>query len=185
MNFHINESYLQLEGALESASDGLLADPIPAEIYCHSLADPSILGPELRASGAQTLTVFALHAPHHLFADDNERMRGVALEAVLRSLNSVLAEPVEGCLLLDANGAPCIEVNTTVDIEQALGIPTGNIFHTPLDWPFAESESEVGTWGVETSIPNVTLCGAGARRGGGVSGIPGHNAAAYVLNRKQ
>ena len=183
--FHINESYLQLEGALESASDGLLADPIPAEIYCHSLADPSILGPELRASGAQTLTVFALHAPHHLFADDNERMRGVALEAVLRSLNSVLAEPVEGCLLLDANGAPCIEVNTTVDIEQALGIPTGNIFHTPLDWPFAESESEVGTWGVETSIPNVTLCGAGARRGGGVSGIPGHNAAAYVLNRKQ
>lgn len=183
--FHINESYRQLEEALVCAAQGQLAHPIPAEIYCHSLADPSILGPGLRESGAQTLTVFALHAPHHLFADDNERMREVALREVLDTLNSVLDEPVEGCLLLDANGKPCIEVNTTVDIEQALGIPTGNIFHTPLDWPFAESEAEVGTWGVETSIPNVTLCGAGARRGGGVSGIPGHNAAAYVLNREQ
>jgi phytoene dehydrogenase-like protein len=27
----------------------------------------------------------------------------------------------------------------------------------------------------------VVLCGAGARRGGGVSGIPGHNAAMAVL----
>jgi nicotinamidase-related amidase len=38
-----------------------------------------------------------------------------------------------------------------------------------------------GTWGVETEDPNVWICGAGARRGGGVSGIPGHNAARAVL----
>jgi phytoene dehydrogenase-like protein len=30
----------------------------------------------------------------------------------------------------------------------------------------------------------VLLCGAGARRGGGVSGIPGHNAAMAVLGRR-
>jgi phytoene dehydrogenase-like protein len=40
---------------------------------------------------------------------------------------------------------------------------------------------EIGTWGVETDVPTVVLCGSGARRGGGVSGIPGHNAAQYVL----
>ena len=34
----------------------------------------------------------------------------------------------------------------------------------------------MGTWGVETAHANVLVCGAGARRGGGVSGIPGHNA---------
>ena len=62
-----------------------------------------------------------------------------------------------------------------------MGLPGGNIFHQPLRWPWAESASEVGTWGVETPHPRLLLCGAGARRGGGVSGIPGRNAAAKVL----
>jgi phytoene dehydrogenase-like protein len=34
---------------------------------------------------------------------------------------------------------------------------------------------------VETEFSNVYYCGASARRGGGVSGIPGHNAAMKVL----
>jgi phytoene dehydrogenase-like protein len=127
--------------------------------------------------------VFALHAPHSLFVEDNATMRKVALDAVVASLNSVLAEPIEDCLWRDASGRPCIEVNTTVDIEAALAIPTGNIFHTPLDWPFVDDDSIVGTWGVETDLPNVTLCGSGARRGGAVSGIPGHNAARRILSR--
>ncbi len=57
----------------------------------------------------------------------------------------------------------------------------GHIFHRDLAWPFAEHEREVGTWGVETEHPAILLCGAGARRGGGVSGIPGRNAAMAVL----
>ena len=68
-----------------------------------------------------------------------------------------------------------------MDLEEDLRLPGGNIFHRPLQWPWAEDPGEVGTWGVETVHPAVTLCGAGARRGGGVSGIPGHNAAQAVL----
>lgn len=181
--FHVNESYSQLKTAFNVASQGRFPTPLPLEIYCHSLTDPSILGTGLQESGAQTLTVFALHTPHALFANNNERMRPEALEAVLASLDSVLGEPIEGCLLRDPQGEPCIEVNTTVDVEASLGIPTGNIFHTPVDWPFAEDATDIGRWGVETDIPNVTLCGSGARRGGGVSGIPGHNAAYRVLTR--
>ena len=60
-------------------------------------------------------------------------------------------------------------------------MPGGHIFHRDLAWPFAEHEDEVGTWGAETEHPNVWLCGAGARRGGAVSGIPGHNAPRAVL----
>lgn len=37
--------------------------------------------------------------------------------------------------------------------------------------------------GVETAHANVLLCGAGAVRGGGVSGVPGHNAAMAALGR--
>lgn len=177
--FHINESYTQIAAAYQAAVAGVLPDPVPSEIYCHSLTDPSILSAELRAAGAQTLTVFALHTPHHLFTGGVTREQ--ALAAVLRSLNSVLAEPIENVLWHDANGEPCVEVNTTIDIADALGIPTGNIFHTPLDWPFALNDREIGTWGVETDVPRVVMCGSGARRGGGVSGIPGYNAAQHVL----
>ena len=50
--------------------------PLPVEIYCHSLTDPSILSPELRAGGAQTLTVFGLHAPDRLVTEaDNDARR--------------------------------------------------------------------------------------------------------------
>ena len=179
--FHINETFDQLETAYRQAAAGSLPDPLPAEIYCHTLADPSILGPELQASGAQTLTLFGLHVPHELALADPDGFRAQARAAALASLNSVLAEPIEDCLLLDANGEPCIEVNTTVDIERSLGIPTGNIFHTPLDWPFAPEGSPLaGTWGCSTDVPRVHLCGSGAARGGAVSGIPGFSAASSL-----
>jgi phytoene dehydrogenase-like protein len=181
--FHINEAYSQLQSAAAQARKGVLPDPIPAEIYCHSLSDPSILSTDLQAQGVQTLTLFALQIPHDLFTGPNAVSHEVAQAAVLASLNSVLAEPIEDCLFVGPDGRPCIEVNTTVDLENSLNIPTGNIFHTPLEWPFAETDEEIGTWGVETDIANVVICGAGAKRGGGVSGVPGHNAAQYVLGR--
>jgi phytoene dehydrogenase-like protein len=71
-------------------------------------------------------------------------------------------------------------VKTPVDLERDAGLPGGHIFHRDLAWPYAEDEA-AGRWGVETAHPRLLLCGAGARRGGGVSGIPGHNAARAVL----
>ncbi|HEX3618721.1 MAG TPA: NAD(P)/FAD-dependent oxidoreductase [Solirubrobacteraceae bacterium] len=177
--FHINESYSQLAAAYAEAAAGSIPTVVPAEAYCHSLTDPSILSPGLVAAGAQTLTVFALHLPARLFGAANAKQDAVA--ATLRSLNSVLAEPIEDCLMLDGDGHPCLEARTTLELEHELGLPGGNIFHRALSWPFAETPEEVGRWGVETRRPNVWLCGAGARRGGGVSGIPGHNAAMAVL----
>lgn len=181
--FHINEGYEQLASAVEQARAGRLPRPLPAEIYCHSLSDPSILDPALAAQGVQTLTLFGLHTPHALFAGPNAVSKDEVRAAVIETLNSVLAEPIEDCLYRTPAGDLCIEINTTVDVQDALGIPTGNIFHTPLDWPWALTSEEVGTWGVETDHPRVVLCGSGARRGGGVSGVPGHNAAQYVLSQ--
>jgi phytoene dehydrogenase-like protein len=184
--FHINESYEQLQRAFVTAAAGEMPDPLPAEIYCHSLTDPTILSPELQAQGVQTLTLFALHTPHELFARKvNPYTREDARAAVLKTLNSVLAEPIEDCLYRDEHGNICMEVNTTVDIENSLGIATGNIFHTPLGWPWASSPAEVGSWGVETGHPRVFLCGSGAARGGGVSGIPGHNAAMALISASE
>jgi len=184
--FHINETWSQLDRAYDAASDGGIPDPLPCEIYCHSLTDPTILSPELRASGAQTLTVFGLHTPDRLVSEaNNDTMRATLQRAAIASLDSVLAEPIESLLLEDAAGNPTIETKTTLDLEHALGLPGGNIFHGPLAWPFAEDDAALDTparrWGVATDHPRILLCGAGAQRGGGVSGIGGHNAAMAVL----
>ncbi|MGP4028888.1 phytoene desaturase family protein [Actinomadura sp. 3N407] len=179
--FHINEGRARLGKAYEDAAAGRVPALPPAEAYCHSLTDPSVLGPELRAAGAHTLTLFGLHMPARLFRVDPAAARDEALRATLASFDSVLAEPIEDCLLRAPDGTPCLEVKTPVDLENEVGLPGGHIFHRDLSWPFAEDPGERGRWGVETEHPRVLLCGAGARRGGGVSGIPGHNAARAVL----
>ncbi|AWB94397.1 hypothetical protein DCE93_00845 [Agromyces badenianii] len=184
--FHINELESQLASAYGDAARGRIPSPLPCEIYCHTLSDPSILSPELAASGAHTLTVFGLHVPHRLLERyGNEELRTELQAAVLASLNSVLAEPIEGVIATDAAGRPCIETKTTRDIEESLAMPGGNIFHGPLSWPWAEPGAPLATpaerWGVATAHPGILLCGSGAVRGGAVSGIGGHNAAMAVL----
>jgi phytoene dehydrogenase-like protein len=184
--FHINETYSQLQTAFEQANRGETPNPLPCEIYCHSLTDPSILSKELQDQGVQTLTVFALHTPHKLLeGKDQDLMREKLKQAVLASLNSVLAERIEDVLMTDENNEPCIEVKTTQDLEDVLRLPGGNIFHGALEWPFIEDTANTSTpaqrWGVETKWENLLVCGSGARRGGAVSGIAGHNAAMTVI----
>ncbi|GAB3534345.1 NAD(P)/FAD-dependent oxidoreductase [Arthrobacter tecti] len=184
--FHINELYSQLEEAYGTAESGRFPDPLPIEIYCHSLADPSILSPELREAGAQTLTVFSLQTPHRLIREaDHDEQRAALQQAVLSSLNSVLAEPIEDCILAGPSGELCVETKTTRDLERELGLSGGNIFHGPLSWPFADDDDPLDTparrWGVATDHPRILLCGAGSQRGGGVSGLGGHSAAMALL----
>ncbi|MFD4760991.1 phytoene desaturase family protein [Streptomyces sp. NPDC058439] len=179
--FHIAEGYGQLADAYRDAAAGRLPAAPPSEIYCHSLTDPSILGPGLAARGYQTLTLFGLHTPARLFAADNAATRAELLTATLAELDAHLDEPVTDCLARDENGEPCIEAKTPLDLEQDLRLPGGHIFHRDLAFPYATEST--GRWGVETAHANVLLCGAGAVRGGGVSGVPGHNAAMAALGR--
>jgi phytoene dehydrogenase-like protein len=178
---HVNETWTQLDAAYSRAATQALPDPLPCEIYCHSVTDPSILAPALRESGVHTLTVFGLHTPHSAFGS----ARDTLTDAVLKSLNSVLAEPIQDVLMNDANGLPCIETTTTLDLEHVLGMTSGNIFHGALRWPFADDHDRLDTparqWGVATAHERILLCGSGAQRGGAVSGIGGHNAAMAVL----
>ncbi|KQS00817.1 hypothetical protein ASG12_00520 [Williamsia sp. Leaf354] len=177
--FHINETFTQIQSAFADAAAGRIPRVPPCEIYCHTLSDRSILGPGL--DDMHTLTLFGLHMSPELFVPPGSLDR--AVEATLASLDSVLAEPIRDVIALDTNGVPCIEARSPLDLQESVGLPGGNIFHRSLQWPWAETDAEIGTWGVETRHPRLTICGAGARRGGGVSGIPGHNAARYALER--
>ncbi len=103
----------------------------------------------------------------------------------LKSLNSVLAEPIQDVLMTDAHGRPCVETTTTMDLQRTLQMPQGNIFHGGLSWPFAADDDPLDSparqWGVATDHERILVCGSGARRGGAVSGVGGHNAAMAVL----
>ena len=179
--FHLNEGYGQMQLSYDSSQSGEMPEKPPGEIYCHTLTDPSILSSELQAKGFHTLTLFGLDMPYRLFEEDNQRARDTALQRYLAGINQYLDEPIEECLASDSQGKPCIEAMSSVDLEKKIHLPKGNIFHGDLTWPFAEDEEESGQWGVETEYPNLFLCGSSAKRGGAVSGVPGHNAAKKVL----
>ena len=131
------------------------------------------------------MTVFGLHTPHSLATGaDPNRLREDLTSAVLHSLNSVLAEPIQEVLMRDTSG----RVHRDEDhrgFGTDLGMTAGNIFHGALKWPFVENDEPLDTparrWGVSTAHERILLCGAGSRRGGAVSGIGGHNAAMAVL----
>jgi phytoene dehydrogenase-like protein len=173
---HLGESMTELESAYEEAARGVLPDHAAGELYCHTLTDRSILGPELAGTDAQTLTYFGLHTPYDLLPD--EASADQAYAQFLEAIDAHLAEPIEPLII-------GVEHKTPAQIEELLGMPGGHIFHGDLSWPWLEDEEKAHTpaehWGVATTHPRVLMCGSGARRGGAVSGIAGHNAAHAIL----
>lgn len=183
---HLGEDHSQIERAYAEAAAGQVPTTMPGEVYCHSLTDPSILGdaPE----GTHTLTYFGLHTPATLFETDREARKALAVERALAELDKHLAEPIASCIATDAHGRPCIEAKIPQEIEADLAMPGGHIFHGDLEWPWAANRALLDTpaarWGVQTGHERVLLCGSGARRGGAVSGLGGHNAAQAALESR-
>jgi phytoene dehydrogenase-like protein len=181
--FHVDEAAGQLDTAYAQAAAGRLPDVIPFEVYCHSISDPSILGPVERATGWHTLTLFGLHTPAELFRADPIGVRGEAVRRVVAQLDAHLEDPLLDCLARDAFGNPCLQAASPVDVEESLSMPGGHIFHGDLSWPVASSPEEAGTWGVTTAHPRIVAASSGGTvRGGAVSGLGGYAAARHLLD---
>jgi phytoene dehydrogenase-like protein len=179
---HVDEAAGRLDAAYAQAAAGQLPDVIPFEVYCHSLTDPSILGPAERAAGMHTLTLFGLHTPAELFRADPVGTRREAVRRVVAQLDAHLEEPLLDCLARDAAGEPCLQAASPLDVEASLAMPGGHIFHGDLAWPVAETAEQVGTWGVATAHPRVVAASSGGTvRGGAVSGLGGYAAARHLL----
>ncbi|WP_344329182.1 hypothetical protein [Aeromicrobium halocynthiae] len=97
---------------------------------------------------------------------------------MLEALDPHLAEPL-GPLVLG------VEHKTPAQVAEELAMPGGHIFHGDLSWPWLDDEEDAESparrWGVDTGHDRVLVCGSGARRGGAVSGIAGHDAALALL----
>ena len=101
--------------------------------------------PDRRLDPRPGAAILRLAHPDHVRAAHPGRAVRVRPERIRSSgsdrprcgrLQSVLAEPLEHCLARDTYGRPCIEVMTPGDVEAAVGMPGGHIFHGDLSWPW-------------------------------------------------
>ena len=173
----------RLEAAYDDAAAGRLPSAIPGRLDCPSLADPRVLGGS--PDGMHSLTFLGSHTPASLFERDREATKAEAVERAIDAINELLAEPIASCLATDAEGRPCVAATIPQEAEAELAMPGGHLFHGDLEWPWASNRARLDTpaqqWGVQTVLGSVLVCGSGARRGGGVSGVGGQNAAQAVL----
>ncbi len=173
----------RLEAAYADAAAGRLPSAVPGRLDCPSLADSRVLGDS--PDGMHALTFLGSHTPAPLFEDDREATKAEAVARAITAIDELLDEPVASCLATDSEGRPCVAATIPQESEAELAMPGGHLFHGDLEWPWASNRARLDTpaqqWGVQTVLGSVLVCGSGARRGGGVSGVGGHNAAQAVL----
>jgi phytoene dehydrogenase-like protein len=107
----LHEREDEIAAAYEDARAGRVPSRPPAELYCHTLTDRSVLRAEA-PPGRNALTLFGLHTPASLFRTDEPAVRDTLVERYLDALDEQLEEPIRDCVARDADGRPCIEART-------------------------------------------------------------------------
>ena len=130
---HLEEGFWDIEAAYATTAGGSLPAVLPSEVYCHSISRSV---DHERPSGRDADPV----RPARPGRPVPRRIRRAAgrgpREAALIALQRHLAEPLLDCLARDADGQPCLDISSPVDLERSLDMPGGNIFHDDLSWPW-------------------------------------------------
>lgn len=159
---------------LERAFDGVKYGRVPAEL-CLECTIPSLTDPTIAPHGKHLMVVWVQFVPHDLrsgtWEDEREKL-GDRVVSLIESyapgfMSSVLRRAV----------------TTPVDIGQRFGLTQGCLYHAELALDQLFYMRPVPGWyRYRTPIERFYLCGAGAHPGGGVTGLPGKNAARQVLD---
>ena len=159
-----------LERAHDDAKHGAAAADPMIEWTVPTIRDPSC-APE----GRHVVSAMVQWAPYALRdASWTAEAKGRLLEAVVRVLERVAPGVAEAVI--------ASEVLVPPDLEQAFGLPRGDLYHgqPALDQLFFMRP--VGGWARHrTPVEGLYLCGAGTHPAGGVTGAPGRLAARAVL----
>ncbi|MEO7199118.1 MAG: FAD-dependent oxidoreductase, partial [Dokdonella sp.] len=74
------------------------------------------------------------------------------------------------------------QIKSPLDLERDFGLLGGDIFHGAMSLnQLFSARPMLGQAAYRGALPGLYLCGAGTHPGGGVTGAPGHNAAAAIL----
>ena len=135
---------------------------------------PTIVDDTLAPPGKHVVNLFGGHAPYALkggnWATEKDKFRKVIFDTIEDYAPGFSNEVIEAQLLL----AP--------DIERIVGLPQGHIFHGELSTDQLFFQRPVSGYAdYRTPLKGLYVCGSSMHPGGGVSGIPGYNAAREVM----
>ncbi len=136
---------------------------------------PSTLDSTLAPPGAHVASLFCQHFAYTLPGDASwHQEKPRAIDLIIDTVGKY-APNFRASVLATSALSPA-------DLEQKLALAGGDIFHGALglDQLWA-ARPMLGYGDYRTPLRNLYLCGAGAHPGGGVTGIPGHNAAREIL----
>lgn len=136
---------------------------------------PSTLDPTLAPPGAHVASLFCQHvAPQFNDGTSWDERRDAVAEQMIDTVEAY-APGFRRSVIARQSLSP-------LDLQRVFGLPNGDIFHgaLSLDQLFS-ARPLLGYADYRMPVPALYLCGAGAHPGGGVTGAPGHNAAAAVI----
>jgi phytoene dehydrogenase-like protein len=138
---------------------------------------PSTLESTLAPPGQHVASLFVQHVAPHLpdgrsweDAHEKEVFADLVIETVTRHAPNFKAAVLGR------------QVLSPLDLEHRFGMIDGDIFHgaLSLDQLFS-ARPQLGYADYRMPLGGLYLCGSGAHPGGGVTGAPGHNAAAAII----
>ncbi|MCC6470595.1 MAG: NAD(P)/FAD-dependent oxidoreductase [Alphaproteobacteria bacterium] len=135
---------------------------------------PTIVDDTLAPKGKHVVNLFGGHAPYTLKGKDWNNERGRFVDTVMKTMDG-FAPGFSGDVI-------DMQVLLPPDLEELIGLPQGHIFHgelSPDQLFFQRPAPHYADY--RSPIKGLYLCGSSAHPGGGVSGIPGYNAAREIL----
>lgn len=152
----------------DARTHGWSRKPIVEMVISSSLDDT------LAPKGQHVASLFCQHVapqlPHGSWDDHRETVADLMIETVDRYApnfkRSVLGR----------------QIFSPLDLERTFGLVGGDIFHGALDLgQMFSARPMLGHADYRGPIPGLYMCGSGTHPGGGVTGLPGHNAAREIL----
>ncbi|MEX2650229.1 MAG: NAD(P)/FAD-dependent oxidoreductase [Alphaproteobacteria bacterium] len=160
-----------LERAFDAAKYGELA-PRP---YLWMMV-PSVFDDTVAPAGKHVVSIFGGHVPYRLC---DREWDDAAREDLFRMVMNSLSEYAPGF----GNSVIHKQVLTPVDLERIFDLPGGHVHHGDLSVDQIFSKRPARHFAdYRSPIANLYQCGASTHPGGGVTGVPGHNAARVILH---
>lgn len=157
-----------MDSAYNSARSTGWSDKPVVEMLIPSLVDDS-----LAPSGCHVASLFCQQFSPDLGAKWDQ-YKGQAEESILNSVEASF--PGFRSLIVGSQSL------SPWDLEQQFSLIRGDIFHGRLSLEqLFSARPAIGLAQYKMPVNGLYLCGSGAHPGGGVSGLPGHNAAMSIL----
>ena len=140
------------------------------EIFSQSPTDPTMAPP-----GKHVLSCFCQYFPYEVAGRSwDDGLREEVADRIVAKL-AEYAPNIKGAVIARQMLSP-------LDLERRFGLTGGNIFHGEMTPDQSFNLRPLAGWSdYRTPLAGLYLCGSGAFPGGGVTGIPGHNAAQVVI----